>query len=52
MTVKTQIEESTSTIIPTRPGIQISNCKKGGVGKTLLSKLTSVRVKLKPFFLP
>ncbi|MDJ0718084.1 MAG: hypothetical protein QNJ54_28310 [Prochloraceae cyanobacterium] len=28
-----------TTIIPTRPGIQLSNCKKGGVGKTLLSKL-------------
>lgn len=32
-------QKSTSKIIPTRPGIQISNCKKGGVGKTLLSKL-------------
>lgn len=39
MTVKTQIEESTSELIATRPGIQISNCNKGGVGKTLLSKL-------------
>ncbi len=37
--VKIDNTESTSTIIPTRPGIQISNCKKGGVGKTLLSKL-------------
>ena len=37
--VKIDKRESTSTIIPTRPGIQISNCKKGGVGKTLLSKL-------------
>ncbi|MGK7953523.1 MAG: hypothetical protein AB4368_33250 [Xenococcaceae cyanobacterium] len=39
MKVKTERIESTSTIIPTRPGIQLSNCKKGGVGKTLLSKL-------------
>ena len=39
MKVKTERTESTSTIIPTRPGIQLSNCKKGGVGKTLLSKL-------------
>jgi hypothetical protein len=39
MKVKTEQKESTSEIIPTRPGIQISNCKKGGVGKTLLSKL-------------
>ena len=39
MKVKTEKTESTSTIIPTRPGIQISNCKKGGVGKTLLTKL-------------
>ncbi len=37
--VKVDKTESASTIIPTRPGIQISNCKKGGVGKTLLSKL-------------
>jgi len=37
--VKIDKTESTITIIPTRPGIQISNCKKGGVGKTLLSKL-------------
>jgi len=37
--VKIDKTESTSTTIPTRPGIQISNCKKGGVGKTLLSKL-------------
>lgn len=28
-----------SELIPTRPAIQISNSKKGGVGKTLLSKL-------------
>lgn len=35
----TEKTESISKIIPTRPGIQISNCKKGGVGKTLLSKL-------------
>lgn len=39
MKVKTQKNQSTPTIIPTRPGIQISNCKKGGVGKTLLTKL-------------
>jgi hypothetical protein len=32
-------QEQHSTIIPTRPAIQLSNCKKGGVGKTLLSKL-------------
>ena len=38
MTVKEKTE-SKSEIIPTRPAIQISNCKKGGVGKTLLSKL-------------
>lgn len=38
-TVKKDKTESTSTKIKTRPGIQISNCKKGGVGKTLLSKL-------------
>ena len=31
--------ELQSPKISTRPGIQISNCKKGGVGKTLLSKL-------------
>jgi hypothetical protein len=37
--VKTEKTESTSTIIPTRPAIQLANCKKGGVGKTLLSKL-------------
>ena len=37
--VKIDKTEETSTVIPTRPGIQISNCKKGGVGKTLLSKL-------------
>jgi hypothetical protein len=39
MKVKTQKNKSTPAIIPTRPGIQISNCKKGGVGKTLLTKL-------------
>ena len=39
MKVKTEKTESISEIIPTRPGIQLSNCKKGGVGKTLLSKL-------------
>ena len=39
MKVKAERTESTSTIIPTRPCIQLSNCKKGGVGKTLLSKL-------------
>ena len=39
MKVKTEPAESRSKIIATRPGIQISNCKKGGVGKTLLSKL-------------
>ena len=37
--VNTDNTKSTSKIISTRPGIQISNCKKGGVGKTLLSKL-------------
>lgn len=37
--VKTDKTKSTSELIATRPGIQISNCKKGGVGKTLLSKL-------------
>ncbi len=37
--VKIEKTESISEIIPTRPGIQLSNCKKGGVGKTLLSKL-------------
>lgn len=36
---KTDKVESASELITTRPGIQISNCKKGGVGKTLLSKL-------------
>ncbi|MGL5834679.1 MAG: hypothetical protein ACRC1Z_15805 [Waterburya sp.] len=30
---------SETAMIATRPGIQISNCKKGGVGKTLLTKL-------------
>ena len=39
MKVKTEKIDSESKIIPTRPGIQLSNCKKGGVGKTLLSKL-------------
>ena len=39
MKVKTESAKSTSELITTRPGIQISNCKKGGVGKTLLSKL-------------
>ena len=40
MKVKTKTEESASNkLIATRPAIQISNCKKGGVGKTLLSKL-------------
>ena len=39
MKVKTESAKSTSELIATRPGIQISNCKKGGVGKTLLSKL-------------
>lgn len=31
--------EQTGVIVPTRPAIHLSNCKKGGVGKTLLSKL-------------
>ncbi|PSB65632.1 hypothetical protein C7B79_04540, partial [Chroococcidiopsis cubana CCALA 043] len=31
--------EQTDAIVPTRPAIHLSNCKKGGVGKTLLSKL-------------
>jgi hypothetical protein len=35
----TQQLELSKEIIATRPGIQISNCKKGGVGKTLLTKL-------------
>lgn len=39
MKVKTEPAKFTSELIATRPGIQISNCKKGGVGKTLLSKL-------------
>jgi hypothetical protein len=39
MKVKTEKTESPSVIIPTRPSIQISNSNKGGVGKTLLSKL-------------
>ena len=39
MKVKTELAKSTSELIATRPGIQISNCNKGGVGKTLLSKL-------------
>ena len=36
--VQKQLEKKVEKIA-TRPGIQISNCKKGGVGKTLLSKL-------------
>ena len=39
MKVTTSKAESKSGIISTRPAIQLSNCKKGGVGKTLLSKL-------------
>ena len=39
---KTNKAESASKLIATCPGIQISNCKKGGVGKTLLSKLKAV----------
>ncbi len=39
MTAKTKKTESQSGIISSQPGIQITNCKKGGVGKTLLSKL-------------
>ncbi len=39
MKVKTEQINTETQIIPTRPGIQLSNCKKGGVGKTLLSKL-------------
>ena len=31
--------EQTGAVVPTRPAIHLSNCKKGGVGKTLLSKL-------------
>jgi hypothetical protein len=31
--------ELPTVLIETRPSIQISNCKKGGVGKTLLTKL-------------
>ena len=39
MKVTTEQINVKSEIIPTRPSIQLSNCKKGGVGKTLLSKL-------------
>ena len=39
MKVTTEKINSESGIIPTRPGIQLSSCKKGGVGQTLLSKL-------------
>jgi hypothetical protein len=39
MKVQTEQIKTESDVILTRPSIQISNCKKGGVGKTLLSKL-------------